>query len=327
MSSQIHSKHALKKLVVIGASAGGVESLIALVKDIPGTMDCPICITIHTSPVGGGRLPEILNRRGHLLAKLGTDGEVLVGGQIYIAPADLHMRIEDGRIRLDRGPKENRNRPSINSLFRSAARNFDGLVIGIILSGLLDDGTAGMKEIKARGGITIVQDPLEAIFSGMPESVIQNVSVDHILKLADIAPYLVRLCEMELDELKSDEQVEPSAELETPMPPSFICPDCGGALQEKLDKNRNEFFECIVGHRLTAQSFWAGQHENIERILWSASRALKERADFSKLMAKRCEDQLNDSSTARKFNKEAEAAQRDAESIESMINAKKSFFN
>ncbi len=330
MSSSVQSKHIVKKLIVIGASAGGVESLIQLVKDIPGTIECPICITIHTSPSGGGRLPEILSRRGHLVAKLGVDGDVLVGGKIYIAPADLHMTIEDGKIKLDRGPKENRNRPAVNTLFRSAARNFDGLVIGIILSGLLDDGTAGMKEIKAGGGTTIVQDPREAIFSGMPESVIQNVSVDHILKLAEIAPCLVQLCKMPLDDSTIDEQedqLELSATVEIPLIPSFICPDCGGPLQEKLDSNGNDFFECIVGHRLTAQSFWAGQHENIERILWSASRALKERANFSKRMAKRYEDHSKDSSMAQKFNEEAETALQDAESIESIINTKNSFFN
>ncbi|MDZ4832432.1 MAG: chemotaxis protein CheB [Candidatus Melainabacteria bacterium] len=307
----------IDQLIVIGASAGGVESVSQVVHDLPGDFECPICITIHTTPDNAGRLPGILSRRGHLPAKFATDGEHLRKGNIYVAPPDQHLTVEGTQLRLSRGPKENRTRPAINPLFRSAARSFDGHIIGVILSGALDDGTAGMTEIKAVGGTAIVQDPHDAIFSGMPESAIHAVPIDHILKLSEIGPQLARLCRV--DRTSKNKQSKPERTERQKNEPSVICPDCGGPLVETENEVEGVFFQCIVGHRMTADSLWSGQSEFIERTLWAAARALKERANFAQRMAKRYRGLDKQSARAAGFDEEALAASKDAADIELLI--------
>lgn len=181
-SDRIHQEFdGPRDLVVIGASAGGVEVLTRVVKGLPSDLRAAICIVLHVAPGSPSMLAHILGRAGPLPCRSARDGERLQQGVILVAPPDHHLMIEDGHIRLTAGPRENGHRPSIDVLFRSAAAAFDGRVVGVVLSGTREDGSVGLAVIKANGGATIVQDPKEAMYSGMPASAIANVAVDAIV--------------------------------------------------------------------------------------------------------------------------------------------------
>ena len=180
------------KIIVVGASAGGVETLTQLVHLLPPDLAAAILIVLHFPSYGTSVLPDILDQAGSLPAKHPKDGEALQAGQIYVAPPDYHLMLETGRVCLSRTPKEKGHRPAIDTLFRSAAMTYQQQVIGIILTGLLDDGTAGLAMIKQKGGLAIVQDPEEALFNGMPTSAITNVAVDYVLPVSQIAGVLAR---------------------------------------------------------------------------------------------------------------------------------------
>jgi two-component system chemotaxis response regulator CheB len=177
-------------IITIGASAGGVEAFKKIVHELPPALQAAIFVVLHISPEGPSVLPDILNRAGPLPALHPRDGDKIQLGKIYIAPPDHHLLIRRGHIHLFRGPKENNVRPAIDPLFRTAARAYGPRVIGVVLTGVLDDGTAGLLAIKARGGITVVQDPDDALFSGMPESAMKYADVDHCLPLAFLSPLL-----------------------------------------------------------------------------------------------------------------------------------------
>jgi two-component system, chemotaxis family, protein-glutamate methylesterase/glutaminase len=182
-----------KRVVVIGASAGGIDALRVLVSGIPEALPAAICIVIHTSPESPSVLAEILNRLSALPVSQPCDGQRLEAGHIYVAPPDRHLVIEPGRIRVTTGPREHRFRPAIDPMFRSAAQVFGPNAIGVVLTGNLDDGVAGLWTIKRLGGTAIVQDPSEALFSSMPLQAMTNVDVDHVVPLAHIPRLLVEL--------------------------------------------------------------------------------------------------------------------------------------
>src|SRR4051794_15988643 len=174
-------------LVVIGTSGGGIEALRELAAGLPADFPAPIAVVMHTSPQAPGILPDILQRAGALPAVNAKNGERLRPGTIYVPPPDHHLLIEPGRVRISRGPRENRFRPAIDPLFRSAAQVYGPGAIGVLLTGSLDDGTAGLWAIKRLGGVAIVQDPADALFPDMPRSAIEHVEVDHVVPLADVA--------------------------------------------------------------------------------------------------------------------------------------------
>ena len=168
-------------IVVIGASAGGVEALTKLVRTLPKHLSATLFVVLHMPADSPSLLPDIINHAGTLPASHPTDGEAITAGHIYIAPPDHHLLVESGYVRVIRGPRENRHRPAIDPLFRSAAQAYRQRVIGVILSGMLDDGTAGLLAIKRCGGIALVQSPEEALYSQMPQSALNNVPVDYCL--------------------------------------------------------------------------------------------------------------------------------------------------
>jgi two-component system chemotaxis response regulator CheB len=177
-------------IVVIGASAGGVQALLALVRPLPADLGASIFIVLHTSPDLPSRLPKLLQNAGNLPAVHAVDAAAIQPGCIYVAPPDRHLLIKPGVMQVVLGPKENRFRPAIDPLFRTAALAYGDRVIGILLSGALYDGTAGLFDIKQCGGLTIVQNPQEAFISALPRHAIAHVAVDHILSVADIAQLL-----------------------------------------------------------------------------------------------------------------------------------------
>src|SRR4029453_14665954 len=180
-------------IVVVGASAGGGEGVSALAASLPGDLSAAVFVVLHLPSTGTSALPEILHRHGPLPAAQVKDGEPIRPGRIYVAPPDHHVLLRTGHVHLSRGPRENGHRPAIDPLFRSAAREYPTRVIGLVLSGAMADGTAGLLAIKSRGGIAVVQDPADAVYPGMPSHALEPVSVDHVLAAASMGKLLARL--------------------------------------------------------------------------------------------------------------------------------------
>ncbi len=288
------------KIVVIGASAGGIEALGELVRGLEPGFGAPILVVVHVTPDAPSLLPKILARAGTVQTKTAVDGERVENGMLYVAPPDRHLIIEaDGTLRTPRGPRENRHRPAVDPLFRSAALAYGSNAIGVILSGSLDDGTAGLLAIEDRGGITMVQDPEEAAYPGMPESALAYVKVDHVLPVKDIARQLAisvnearpveeegstmkqmdlekRIAGMDSDAFRGDDRPG--------RPSAFSCPDCGGVLWQIED---GEFtrFRCRVGHAYSPESMLGAQADVLEEALWTAMKTLDENARLAKRLA------------------------------------------
>jgi two-component system, chemotaxis family, protein-glutamate methylesterase/glutaminase len=309
----------LGKIIVIGASAGGLEPLIQLVAALPKDLPAAVFIVVHISSHSKSLLPSILSRAGVMKAFHPQPNEIFQPGRIYVAPPDFHLIVKHGHIHLARGPKENNHRPSIDVLFRTAARAYDTQVIGVVLSGVLDDGTAGLLAIKQQNGVTVVQDPNDALYSGMPLSAVENVEVDYILPASEIAATLVRLAYEPVDknkilslsdnlEIETDmAELEPNAmsqETRPGTPSAFACPDCGGVLWE-LNENNLVRFRCRVGHAFSVESLLAQQSDALEEALWTALRALEETAALRGRMAKRAEE-LGHPKRAQQYQEEAE---------------------
>jgi two-component system chemotaxis response regulator CheB len=280
-----------KHIVVIGASAGGLEALRELVAALPGDFAAPICIVLHTAPQAPGVLDSILARAGKLPATNARDRERLVPGRIFVAPPDYHLVIEPGIVRVTKGPRENRFRPAIDPLFRSAAQVYGPAAIGVILTGNLDDGTAGLWTLKQLGGTAIVQNPDDALFPGMPQSALDHVKVDYSVRLSEIPPLLVRLASAIGVDAPSAESGNETVEVEVKIakeqnplqaglqeiaePSSFACPECHGVLL-KLKEAGPLRFRCHTGHAYSLETLLAGMNEGIEETLWNAIRALEE---------------------------------------------------
>lgn len=332
-------------IVVVGASAGGVEALSELAGLLPAGLPAAVLVVLHVPAYGHSVLPDILSRRGPLPAKHAVDGEPLLTGRIYVAPPDHHLLVREGRILLTRGPAENHHRPAVDTLFRSAARDYGPRAVGIVLTGTLDDGTSGLQAIKARGGIALVQDPKEALFTGMPVSAIENVAVDKIETIAGLAKTVTRLAgsgtaggqvkdeqaaqkgipvtpEPEDATLEEDIQVAESdmSRLGNRMegdPSSFSCPDCHGVLWE-INEGEMTRYRCRVGHAYSPQSLLASQSQNLEEALWTALRALEESASMAERLQSRAA-QRGHGLSAKQFGNQAQDARHRARIIHDVL--------
>ena len=182
-----------RDIIVIGASAGGIEALMELSAQLPPDLPVSIFAVVHLPSEYPSELASILSRSGRLPAVQASPGEIYCPGHIYVAPPDQHMLLERNRIQLWRGPKENRHRPAINALFRSAAVSHGSRVAGVVLSGALDDGTTGLWWVKKHGGVTVVQDPAEARFPEMVYNALEHVEIDHILPIKKMGELFVSL--------------------------------------------------------------------------------------------------------------------------------------
>ncbi len=270
---------AVRQVVVCGASAGGVAALQDLVRGLRPDIPAAILVVMHVRPYIRSFLPEILGRAGRLPAEHARDGQQLEEGHIYVAPPNRHLLVYDAHMHLSHGPRENMSRPAINPTLRSVALAYDSRAIGVILSGALDDGTAGLLEVKRYGGVAIVQDPEEAAHPEMPQSAIQYVKVDHIARTGKIATLLNELVNREPPVERRNE----SAGMRT-VRTTLTCPECRGALEESRSGDLVEF-HCRVGHSYTPTSAFAAHAETQERTLWAAIVALEEGADLMDAVA------------------------------------------
>jgi two-component system chemotaxis response regulator CheB len=279
-----------RNIIVIGASAGGFEALKKLVKKLPPELDAAIFIVWHMSPDVRGILPDVLNKFNTVHAANAYDKEPIRMNRIYVAPPDHHLVIEDGLVRATKGPKENRFRPAVDPLFRSAAYEYGNRVIGVVLSGALDDGTAGLWRIKANGGITIVQDPADAEVPSMPENALREVEVDHCIRIDELADLLVRLSSEEVIEKEKimkdektkaeisiavDEHALTKRVMDMGVLSPFACPECHGVLTKIMDGSLTRF-RCHTGHAYSADALMVSLTEDIEDGLYNAIRGMDE---------------------------------------------------
>jgi len=279
-------------VVVIGASAGGVSSLTSLVRCLPAGLEAAVAVALHVPEESPSALPAILSREGPLRATHAVDAEPLQHGRIYVAPAGRHLLVKRRTLRSVNGPNENGHRPAVDPLFRTAARSHGRRTIGVVLSGSLDDGTAGLQSVKQHGGAALVQDPEEALFSGMPTSAIENVAVDFVGEVSALARELVRrIAVLAADDSETDMRDDEADALDvvemdrgTPHPnewsagPSpYTCPECHGSLFERQDGTLMRF-RCRTGHAYSQETLVASQSHGVETALWIALRALEENA-------------------------------------------------
>jgi two-component system chemotaxis response regulator CheB len=325
-----------RDIVVIGASAGGVEALQRLVANLPTFLRASVFVVLHTPEEGRSTLPAILNRAGTLPAAHAADAEHIRPGRIYVAPPGRHLLISRGRVHLSSGPKENGHRPAIDPLFRSAAKAFGSRVIAVLLSGSLDDGTAGFQVVKQAGGQTLVQDPEEALYRGIIDSAIAGAPVDAILPVARLAAEIERRVGGEpaaelspkggaaadslADRSGDPTSSSPSVDAEgtaNGTPSGLVCPECSGVLWDVSEGNLLRF-RCRVGHAYNGQTLASQQSRAVEAALWTATRMLEERAVLLGTMAGRLRANAQHRS-ADHFASRADEALRQAGSIRTIL--------
>lgn len=302
-----------KYIITIGASAGGFKAVTDLVSRLPDQLRPPVFLVMHLAKTSSTDIIlQHLKKFTSYECRVPQDGEAIAEGTLYLAPTDYHMILKEDHIMLVKGPHENRYRPSIDVLFRSAAAVFDSRVIGIILSGMLDDGTSGMSAIKRSGGTCIVQEPGEAAFSDMPSNVLKHVEVDHRVPVADMGYVLQDIfARQERHETPIPEDVKLEAAITERMITSitameklgthsnFTCPDCGGGLWQ-IKNERFPRYRCHTGHVYTARVLAEKQNEELEESLWVSIRMLEERRNLLQILGgkndetiKRDNDQLD----------------------------------
>lgn len=288
----------VRNIITVGASAGGIAAVSRLLTTLNKNLDAAVFVVIHVSR--NSLTSVILNqvqRFSKLECIIPEDGREIVNGYVYLAPADHHMMIEKDKILIRKGAFENHWRPSIDVLFRTAAAAYGACVTGIVLTGLLDDGTSGMSAIKRSGGMCMVQDPAEADFPDMPRNVMDNIAVDYSVPIADMGYILSDLFSRAAclpDEAPEDVKLEAkitrrmSSELDDleklgPLTP-FTCPDCGGSLV-KIEKEIPARYRCYTGHSFTEKSLENEQIKALEESLWVAIRMMEERKNLLTTMS------------------------------------------
>jgi two-component system chemotaxis response regulator CheB len=302
-----------KCLIVIGASAGGIEALTRVAAGLPPDLPAAVCVVVHIPSHANSQLPKILSRAGPLPAQPIRSQQPLEPGCIYVAPPDYHLLVVGDRLALSRGPRQNHSRPAIDPLFRTAARAYGPRAIGVVLSGVLDDGTIGLLSIKLHGGAVVIQDPQDATFDSMPRSALERVAADFVLPAHEIGPVLAREARKRADSAQTaaveggnvmaeefDDQAEATlvaqgkAEVEnghkTGDTTLFTCPDCGGVLWE-LGHGGMLRYRCHVGHSYSADSLLVENADLLESALWTAVRAMEESASLARRMAHHARDE------------------------------------
>jgi two-component system chemotaxis response regulator CheB len=277
-----------RDIVVVGASLGGFEALRRLTAEIPAGFPGSLFVVQHIGPDAPSLLDRLLARTSKLPVSWAQDREQFAPGTVYIAPPDHHLLFEDGLLRLNRGPRENAVRPAIDTLFRSAAATHASRVVGVILSGLLDDGAAGLLAVHRAGGVTVVQHPEDAQFDEMPLSALMHGPIDHILPLAEIPALLDQLARTAVSAVEVPDDLVREASIAASYADAeeelnhlgtrslFTCPACSGALWE-VGRDGVPYYRCHIGHGYSLPALKRGQKLDIERALLVALRALEQR--------------------------------------------------
>jgi two-component system chemotaxis response regulator CheB len=317
-------------IIAIGGSAGAVELVARLAGALPAGLPAAVFVCIHFPESAVSVLPRLIGRAGSLPAAHAVDGEPIEAGRIYVARPGCHLLVGRERVRLTKGPKENGHRPAVDPLFRSAARAHGPRAVGVVLSGNLDDGSAGLSAIVRAGGTAIVQDPDDALYQGMPRSAVEHVAVHHVAPLAGLAELIImhagRIAELPEEAAVSPDESDPAEvedrEMRAPRedaPPSpYTCPECSGTLFDVTESGEPLRFRCRVGHAYTAEYLLADQAEALEAGLWSALRALEEHAALARRMAERAGDRGSRHSASR-FTEQAVDAEHHASVVRTAL--------
>jgi two-component system chemotaxis response regulator CheB len=286
-----------RDIVVIGSSMGGIEALSSMASQLPADLPAAVLVVQHTSADSPGLLGVILSRRGPLPAVVAEDGMPIEPGRIYVAPPNRHMLATADGIRITFGPRENRARPAIDPLFRTAAVNFRSRVVGVVLTGLLGDGAAGLLAVQRCGGIAMVQSPYDAEFADMPQRALDRVGNAQKFDLDELGAALIRHC----GEPAPEPPAVPEALLiETRLterqmgmedwgsvpsrPTSFTCPECKGPIHE-IEEEGLTRYRCRVGHAYSTHDLLGDKGRAVEESLWVALQSLEERAEMLESMA------------------------------------------
>ncbi|MBD1846684.1 chemotaxis protein CheB [Cyanobacteria bacterium FACHB-63] len=320
------------EIIVVGASSGGLGAFETLVSQLPPNLPAAIFIVWHISPDHPSLLPEILARFTSLPVTHAVDGEPIRRGRIYVAPPDHHLLVEPEIVRLSRGPKENRFRPAIDVLFRSAARYYGSQVIGVVLSGSLDDGAAGLYAIKERGGIAVIQDPLDALFPSMPRAALKVVNVDYCVPTNEMGTLLTRLANQTIPE-QEENAVSENMEIEVGIAQEdnglelgimklgdlspFTCPECHGVLLQLKEGNLLRF-RCHTGHAYSLNTLLAEVTQSIEETLWGGLRTIEESELLMTHTAKHLRE-MNEHEAADLLSQKAKDAKRRANLVRQAV--------
>lgn len=318
-------------IVIIGTSKGGIDALKVIVSSLPSNLAAAVFIVLHTG-AHRSRLPQILGETSRLPVRHAVDHEPIRAGTVLIAPPDYHLLLEKTRVHLSHSAKENYARPAVDPLFRSAASHHGQQVIGIILTGDLDDGTVGLQAVKAHGGRAIVQDPAEAMAPDMPASALQFVNVDACLPLHDITPALLAMLQQPTSAPGNEAVAEVLAREEAfaadpsrgadelpafASPSTYTCPECHGTLWQ-LHNEKPLRFRCHTGHSYTARVLAEAQEQAAEDALWGALRALQEKEKLYRQLASGALDG-NNASHAHEYLAQAERADEQATTLRRLL--------
>lgn len=302
---------ATREIVVIGGSAGSVDALQTIMRDLPSTLSAAVFVVIHLAPRQRNYLPEILNKMSRIPVQEALDSAPIIPGLIYVTPPDRHLLIKEGHMHLWRGPREGLQRPSINVTLRSAAAAYGNRVIAVLLSGLLDDGAAGIWEISNRGGVTIVQDPTEAPFPSMPLNAIEAGNVDFRLRSTEIGGVMDDLITGKLRPALENRRTPVGTPSETFS--GFTCPECHGPLYTRNKPGPLEF-RCRVGHVMSLGTLVNESSSTQERKLYEALVAMQEGADLAELVARQAADDVRN-----QFIEEAKQLRAHADTLRRII--------
>lgn len=322
MTTPKETRKPFRDIVVIGTSTGGVAALMELVKTLPADFPAPIFVVMHVAADSPSILPQLLNSVSALQARHPQDGEVVEAGVIYVARPDHHLLLEGDRVLMTRGPKENRFRPSIDALFRSAAYTYGPRVIGVVLTGYLDDGTSGLWSVQRMGGVAVVQEPLDAEQPSMPTNALEFVAADYVVPLARMGTLLVRLTQeqapaktrlpaAELDLLKIELTIAKQGGgfelgiIDKGKLTPFTCPDCHGALTQLIEGNLIRY-RCHTGHAYTISALLSEVTESVESKLYQSMRGLEETKMLLVNLGRHFSDDLQDTVAALFFRKAEE---------------------
>ncbi|NUT55005.1 MAG: chemotaxis protein CheB [Thermoleophilia bacterium] len=278
------------RVIGIGASAGGLEALVRVVQCLPADFAGAICIVLHVPAMGRNLLASILARRAEVPIETARHGEPLAAGHVYVAPSDRHLLVNEGKLELSRGPKENGVRPAVDPLLRSVA-GYRERGVAVVLSGTLGDGSAGAAAVARAGGVVIVQDSADALFPSMPETALGAVGPRaHVLEAPEIGKLLVKLS-AETPQTRDNAVVtlpdeDPAYQRPEGPATGFTCPECSGAIWEVRDGDLVRY-RCRVGHAYSEDAFVNGQRDSVEAAMWAALEMLEERVELLRRIADR----------------------------------------